>query len=266
MNRIHIRLLQYAATLCITRRPSRNAARVFSSGMLIAGLFSASGLVAASPAHPAGRAYFAQEDLSVAARQVADWVIDSKDNRGLPFLIVDKRNARSFVFDATGNIKGAASVLLGSAVGDDSAPGIGDKKLKAILPNERTTPAGRFVANLDRDLHGKEILWIDYDAAISLHRVIISNPKEQRAQRLDSPTTDDNRISFGCINVPVDFYVNVVSPAFKKSGIVYVLPETRSLHETFAFYDVSEQARTPVPPSPVQAVGSLPADRMIRLR
>ena len=35
---------------------------------------------------------------------------------------------------------------------------------------ERTTPAGRFVASLDRDVHGQEVLWVDYDAAISMHR------------------------------------------------------------------------------------------------
>jgi hypothetical protein len=115
-------------------------------------------------------------------------------------------------------------------VGDDSAPGIGDKKLSAILPEERTTPAGRFVASLDRNLKGGQILWVDYDAAISLHPVVTSNAKERRAERLASPSPLDNRISYGCINVPADFFKNVISPAFAGSdGIVYVLPETRSV-------------------------------------
>ena len=36
----------------------------------------------------------------------------------------------------------------------------------------------------------------------------------------------DNRISFGCINVPLAFFENVVSRAFKDTtGVVYVLPE-----------------------------------------
>jgi hypothetical protein len=67
-----------------------------------------------------------------------------------------------------------------------------------------------------------------------------NNPKERRLQRLASPTPLDHRISYGCINVPAKFYNNVVSPAFTSTyGIVYVLPETRSISEIFAlYYDV----------------------------
>lgn len=177
---------------------------------------------------------FEREAASQDAHQVADWIIDSGDNARMPFLIVDKINAKVFAFRADGKLIGAAAALLGMAIGDDSYPGIGKRKLSSILPKERTTPAGRFVAALDRNRQGKDILWIDYDAAISLHRVITNNPKERRAERLASETTLDNRISFGCINVPVAFFENIVTPAFTKSdGIVYVLPETRSIRETF---------------------------------
>ena len=35
-----------------------------------------------------------------------------------------------------------------------------------------------------------------------------------------------------CVNVPADFFVNVVRPAFtNSSGVVYILPETRPLRE-----------------------------------
>ncbi|OGB26752.1 MAG: hypothetical protein A3I66_21575 [Burkholderiales bacterium RIFCSPLOWO2_02_FULL_57_36] len=215
-----------------------------------------------------GRAYFARENASEVARRTADWIVDSGDNHHLPFLIVDKENAKVFVFDSTGKIKGATAALLGMARGDDSVPDIGQRKLSTIKPDERTTPAGRFVATLGRNLHGKEILWVDYGAAISLHRVVTSNRKERRAERLMSPTTVDNRISYGCINVPVTFYEHVVSPAFRKtSGIVYVLPETRSTHETFGSYDVDDQARRPAPAlALVPAEGKLPDSRIIKLR
>ena len=159
-------------------------------------------------------------------------------------MIVDKTQAKAFVFDAQGRLRGAAPVLLGLAIGDDSVPGIGDRKLSSIRPDERTTPAGRFVASLDRNLKGEEILWVDYETAISMHRVITSNAKERRAQRLESPSPLDRRISYGCINVPVNFYNKVLSPAFTGTdGIVYVLPETRSTREVFGSYDVGERAR-----------------------
>ena len=208
-----------------------------------------SGAAMASPAtrdvpatHPR-RAHFGQEIASPEASHIADWVADSGDNQGMPFMIVDKVHARVLMFDAGGRLQGAAPALLGLARGDDSVPGIGDRKLSTILPEERTTPAGRFVASLGRDLHGQEMLWVDYDTAISLHRVVKGKPSEQRAQRLNSATTDDNRVSYGCINVPVNFYDKVVSPAFTgTNGIVYILPETRSAREVFASYDVQEGA------------------------
>lgn len=196
-----------------------------------------------TPAGALKRAGFGAPVTSGEARQLADWILASNDNRRLPFLIVDKKQAMVYAFHADGLLRGEAPVLLGSAIGDDSAPGIGGRKLSAIRPAERTTPAGRFVAALDRNLHGVEILWVDYDAAISLHRVVSGVPKERRAQRLASPTPLDNRISFGCINVPAGFFDQVVRPAFKgTNGIVYVLPETRSAHEVFGSFNVDERA------------------------
>ena len=148
------------------------------------------------------------------------------------------------MFDPKGQLRGATAALMGLAVGDDSVPGIGQRKLSTIRPAERTSPAGRFVASLDRSPQGEEMLWIDYDTSFSLHRVITSNPKEHRAQRLATPTPTDNRITYGCINVPLKFYETVVSPSFTGTdGIVYVLPETRSAREVFGSFDVDERAR-----------------------
>ena len=194
---------------------------------------------APSTARAPARADFGDVTPSADARQLADWVLDANDHRQLPFLIVDKKQATAYAFRADGVLRGAAAVLLGLAIGDDSVPGIGQRKLSAIRPGERTTPAGRFVAALDRNLHGAQILWVDYDAAISLHRVVTAVPKERRAERLASPTPLDNRVSYGCINVPKAFFDGVVVPAFKgTNGIVYVLPETRSAHAVFGSYDV----------------------------
>jgi len=207
--------------------------------------------------HRPKRAFFEQEHASLDARHVADWVVDSGDNHSLPFVIIDKMDAKVFVFHADGRLRGAAPALLGLARGDDAVPGIGDRKLSSIRPEERTTPAGRFVSSLDRNLHGGEILWVDYDTAISLHPVVTNNAKEHRAQRLDTPSPLDNRISFGCINVPAQFFARVVNPAFTgTNGIVYVLPETRSPQQVFASYDVDEHARLQTASLPLPAQSS----------
>ena len=197
-----------------------------------------------APARSVRLANFGQEVSSLESQKLADWVVDSADNGKLPFMIIDKVQARVFVFDAQGQLRGAAAALLGLAVGDDSVPGIGQRKLSSIRPEERTTAAGRFVASLDRDIHGKGLLWVDYETALSLHPVVTGQPKERRAERLATPSPLDNRISFGCINVPVKFYENVVGPSFTGTyGIVYILPETRTAREVFGSYDVPDPLR-----------------------
>jgi hypothetical protein len=218
--------------------------------LLLTGLILCPGSIAAGLGLPAAtsmpalqRADFRTEAASADARAVADWVTASRDNRGLSFVIVDKRAAKVFVFRPDGELAGAAPALLGLARGDHTVPGIGNRKLSSIRPDERTTPAGRFVAAIGQDLK-KDVVWVDYDAAISLHRVINNNPRERRLVRLASATTLDNRISYGCINVPIDFYEKIVRPAFLgTAGIVYILPEVRSLRDVFAGYDAAKPGR-----------------------
>ena len=83
----------------------------------------------------------------------------------------------------------------------------------------------------------KDVLWVDYKNAVSLHRVIANNPEERRLERLTTPTPLDDRISYGCINVPTNFFDHVVKPTFTgASCVVYVLPETRSISEIFRAY------------------------------
>jgi len=168
-------------------------------------------------------------------RALADWVAQSGDHERRAFLVVDKRNATVFVFDADARLLGRSPVLLGAARGDDSVPGIGERPIRDIRPEERTTPAGRFVGESGRNLQGEDIVWVDYDAAVSMHRVRATNPRERRLERLATPTPADNRISYGCINVPARFFDDYVSPLFadEQRAIVYVLPETRDVHVVF---------------------------------
>ena len=195
--------------------------------------------IMSQPAGKSKRADFLKESPSPDSRYIADWVVHSGDNQDMPFIIIDKVGAMAFLFGAGGQLRGAAPVLLGSAQGDDSAADIGTRKLSDIRPHERTTPAGRFEASLAKNLRGKEILWVDYEAGIALHRVATASAKDRRSQRLATASPADNRISYGCINVPVTFYENVVSPAFTgTNGIVYVLPESRSVRKAFGSYDV----------------------------
>ena len=174
------------------------------------------------------------------ARHLADWVADSGDNAGSAFVIVDKKFATLYVFDADARVRAATPVLLGAAVGDDSVPGIGKRPIAQVQPHERTTPAGRFLAERGHNTLGHDIVWVDYDAAVSIHRVRTSNVSEGRLQRLATASVDDKRISYGCINVPVAFYDTYIQPAFAtQRAPVYVLPELKPVQQVFGSYDVA---------------------------
>ena len=166
--------------------------------------------------------------------QVATWAVREADHGDRPFAIVDKRRAHVYVFAASGRLVGASPVLLGYASGDHTVAGIGNKAIEDIKPHERTTPAGRFAAEPGRNTLGHDVVWVDYDAAVSMHRVRATDPRERRLERLATPTAKDNRISWGCINVPVAFFDKTVWPHIgQKRGIVYVLPEKQSLTAFF---------------------------------
>lgn len=208
--------------------------RCATAAGLVVGLAFAQACLADEHAYSPGGRGAADATESSIANEVAAWVRETADNQGLPFLVIDKINAQVLAYDGEGRLLGAAPALLGLARGDVSPPGIGDRPLSAISPGERITPAGRFLASMGENLGGKGILWIDYDAALSLHPVITTRAADRRLQRLATASAEDNRISYGCVNVPVKFYEQVVEPAFNRTmGVVYILPEHRSPAEVF---------------------------------
>ena len=153
----------------------------------------------------------------------------TRDNQNRPFAILDKQRATLHVFAADGRERAVSPVLLGLARGDTSVPGIGERKIADILPEERTTPAGRFMTEPGLNTRNEGIVWIDYDAAVSMHRVRVAHKSERRLERLATPTPDDNRITYGCVNVPAQFYDTYIKPVFRRAeGILYILPESRT--------------------------------------
>jgi hypothetical protein len=171
------------------------------------------------------------EDAGFAAR----WIRVHDDNRGQPFMIVDKRRAQIYLYAPTGSLTGSSTVLLGQSIGDASIGDIKGLQPSSLTPAQRTTPSGRYASEPGHNALGQDIVWIDYDAALAIHRLRPSPANQHRAERMGSGRTDDKRISYGCIVVPVAFYDAVVQPSLgRQRGMVYVLPETRSVHDAFA--------------------------------
>jgi hypothetical protein len=165
--------------------------------------------------------------------KLAGWVIATRDSQGYPFAIMDKAAAQILVFGSDGRLRGAASGLFGSAIGDHTAPGIAGLALREIPGRDRTTPAGRFVGGFGPSSDAGRVLWVDYDSAVSIHPTATGVPVERRAERLASPSPDDNRITHGCINVSPEFYERIMRPTFERGGVFYILPDTAPLAGIF---------------------------------
>ncbi|MCK9688109.1 hypothetical protein [Scleromatobacter humisilvae] len=169
------------------------------------------------------------------ARYVEHWIHEKGDDHGRPFVIVDKKAARIFVFGAGGKLLGASSTLLGQSRGDIPVPGAGAKDPSRLLPDERKTPAGRFESVPGRNLHGEPVVWVDYDTGIAIHRVRPGISQEKRDASLATEDPNNKRLSLGCVVVPETFFWSVVLPTLGNvRGTVYVLPEDGPVQAMFA--------------------------------
>ena len=107
--------------------------------------------------------------------------------------------------------------------------------MASVHQDEKTTPAGRFVAQAGKNASHEDVVWVDYANAVSMHRVRLVDPKERRLERLASPDPAERRISYGCINVPVAFFDSVVWPLLGSTrAVVYAAARSprrpRGLH------------------------------------
>jgi hypothetical protein len=168
------------------------------------------------------------------AARLMQWIEMTDDNGTSPYIVIDKNSAALFLFDAEGKQVGQTPVLIGIAKGDDSSPGVGSKSLASLGPAEKTTPAGRFVARFGRAAGNRQVLWVDYATSVALHIIVTGNRRERRLDRLFTPEADDNRITFGCINVGATIYTKQLQPLFRRNGgVVYILPDTKPIEEVF---------------------------------
>lgn len=216
--------------------PKPQALVAFASALMAAAAPAhATATVAGSSAPEEAPLAAAHDELTADARYVHQWALDSGDTGHRPFVVVDKRAARLFVFDADGRLAGSTAVLLGQAPGDHAVAGVGDYPDLNLIPlADRTTPAGRFASQPGHNLDGEAIVWIDYKAALAIHRVRPGASQAQRLASIASADPGDNRASLGCIVVPPHFFDRVIAPSLgKRRGVVYVLPERQPVQGMF---------------------------------
>lgn len=161
---------------------------------------------------------------SLDVERVARWAIESRDHAGLPFLVVDKARAKLFAFDPGGRLVASAPVLLGASRADGPAAA-------------GATPAGRFVAATWLSMRGDGIVWINADAALTLHGIPSGISPGRGMQRLASADFEDKRISDGSLHVAGEFYRDHLSALKGQVSIAYVLPEVLPVRDVFSLED-----------------------------
>jgi N12 class adenine-specific DNA methylase len=184
-------------------------------------------------AAPAKTADFNGENAPADVVKTANWVVQAGNNEGKPFVIADKRNGALFTFDKTGTLDSKTPALFGKEIGDIANPNAAMEDASA-----KVTPSGRFYGEVVADEeYGKTVDFYssNKDWNIAIHKVYLGDPSERRATRLTSESATDNRISYGCINLPESGMKSLLRN-FKdtQGGYVYVLPETPKGRAAFA--------------------------------
>lgn len=174
------------------------------------------------------------------AHELARRIVAAADHGGLPFAVVDKRTAQLAVYLGDGRLAGTSPVLLGKTPGDSSMPGVRERTQRGQLrPDDRTTPAGRFVSQPGRNLDGESVVWVDYASAFAIHRLRPGAAHARRVRGLASADPADRRLSAGCVVVPVPFYEAVVEPLLGRGrSMVYVMPEEAEAAEAGGSQDL----------------------------
>lgn len=191
------------------------------AGVLGFGLFfdHTAATTAPGEASAAVQADMAREQASPDVRYVAKWAVDTGDHQGQPFVVVDKEHARIFAFDGLGRLRASAPVLLGAVRGD--------------TPEAPATPAGRFVADTWQTAIGEAMVWVNGDAALSLHALPSPASPGRALQRLASDQVEDRRISDGSLHVAGDFYQQFLAPLRGQVSTAYVLPDMQLAQSMF---------------------------------
>jgi len=171
--------------------------------------------------------------ISSDAAKTAQWVLDTADSEGYPFIVTDKIGATMYFFDEKGVLLKKSPVLVGKNVGDF----IGNTDAGRI------TPSGRFEIAPETDAAYGNVFsvmgtdMVDSETGelveVAIHRLALHDPSEKRPQRIATATPLDNRISWGCMNLDnkvMDWAFN----NYPLGGLIYILPETAKGRSVFA--------------------------------
>ena len=203
----------------------------------------------------------AKAKMSVLAQSVYESMAPTAMASGKGFMIADKPNGMLHVFMPDGSVLIQDAALYGMDIGDVKGA------VSSLKGGAKITPAGKFTLQAvpNADYAGGMILTLvesEVDGGISaVHAAYLGDPKDDRLGRLASPTTADNRASYGCVNTTHDTFLKSILPNIDtlNGGMIFVLPDAQET--TAAMFP----AKTPAPtPAKAQEVFTRMSRRSVR--
>jgi hypothetical protein len=158
------------------------------------------------------------------AQTVLDYVNETGDNNGQPYIIVSKKEGVLRLYDKDGGLLHTANVLVGKEYGDYVSGANRDIESIKQGESQKITAAGRFETATSKSAeYGEVVPTKEFGATRqAIHTVCLKFAHERRAERLEGKLS--NRISFGCINVHASTS-KVLNNAMREGGVVYVTPD-----------------------------------------
>lgn len=203
----------------------------------------------------------AKAKMSVLAQSVYESMAPTAMASGKGFMIADKPNGMLHVFMPDGSVLIQDAALYGMDIGDVKGA------ISSLKGGAKITPAGKFTLQAvpNADYAGGMILTLvesEVDGGISaVHAAYLGDPKDDRLGRLASPTTADNRASYGCVNTTHEAFLKSILPNIDmlNGGMIFVLPDAQET--TAAMFP----AKTPAPtPAKAQEVFTRMSRRSVR--
>ena len=187
----------------------------------------------------------AKAKMSVLAQSVYESMAPTAMASGKGFMIADKPNGMLHVFMPDGSVLIQDAALYGMDIGDVKGA------ISSLKGGAKITPAGKFTLQAvpNADYAGGMILTLvesEVDGGISaVHAAYLGDPKDDRLGRLASPTTADNRASYGCVNTTHEAFLKSILPNIDmlNGGMIFVLPDAQET--TAAMFPAKTPAPTP---------------------
>jgi hypothetical protein len=198
----------------------------------------------------------AKSKMSPLAQDVYGAMAPVAMKSGKWFMVADKPNGMMHIFKEDGSHALSDPTLYGKDKGDVM------EAVSSLEGGAKITPAGKFtLQSKPSEYAGKQMLVLveskDSTGYIAIHAADTSDLSENRLGRLDTPTAEDNRVSYGCINTKHDTFVNKIVPNIDSldGGLIFVLPETAEATAEMFKPETKTVERTEAPTTTAKAEG-----------